>query len=81
MDVKKLLAEEIDFKSKVLILCQRNRWELNFRVINDTQTQNNHSYEIEVVINNYSYGSGIANSKKEAEQNASKLALQKIETL
>ena len=81
VDVKKLLAEEIDFKSKLLILCQRNRWELDFRVSNETQAPNHHSYEIVVYINNENYGSGTANSKKEAEQNASKIALQKIENI
>lgn len=80
VDVKKLLAEEIDFKSKLLILCQRNRWELDFKIVNESQSPNQHAYEIAVTINNENYGTGSANSKKEAEQLASKLALQKLES-
>ncbi len=81
VDVKKLLAEEIDFKSKLLILCQRNRWELDFKIINESQSPNQHAYEIAVIINSENYGTGSANSKKEAEQLASKIALQKIDNL
>jgi ribonuclease-3 len=75
VDVKKLLAEEIDFKSKLLILTQRNRWELDFRIRQDSQSSNQHLYEIEVFINDVKYGIGTASSKKEAEQIASKASL------
>ncbi len=75
VDVKKLLAEEIDFKSKLLILCQRNRWELDYQIQNEAQSSVNHTYEIRVYINKEKYGLGIANSKKEAEQIASKESL------
>jgi len=75
VDVKKLLAEEIDFKSKLLILTQRNRWELDFRILQDSQNSTQHLYEIEVFINGVKYGVGSANSKKEAEQIASKASL------
>jgi ribonuclease-3 len=75
VDVKKLLAEEIDFKSKLLILTQRNKWELDFRVLQDSQNSNQHLYEIEVFINDVKYGIGTASSKKEAEQIASKESL------
>jgi ribonuclease-3 len=81
VDVKKLLAEEIDFKSKLLILCQRNRWDLDYRIKNENQTANHSSYEIDVYINSEYYGTGVANSKKEAEQNASKKALERIDFL
>ncbi len=75
VDVKKLLSEEIDFKSKLLIFCQRNRWELDFRIRQDSQISNHHVYEIEVFINDVKYGIGSASSKKEAEQIASKASL------
>lgn len=75
VDVKKLLAEEIDFKSKLLILTQRNRWELDFRIRQDSQSSPQHLYEIEVFINDVKYGFGSASSKKEAEQIASKETL------
>lgn len=81
VDVKKLLAEEIDFKSKLLILCQRNRWELDYRIIHETQTPNQHTYEIVVYINDVKYGHGTANSKKEAEQVASKISLEMLNEL
>lgn len=78
VDVKKLLAEEIDFKSKLLILCQRNRWDLDFKIVNENQSPNQHTYEIVVYINNVKYGNGNGNSKKEAEQVASKVSLEML---
>jgi ribonuclease-3 len=81
IDVSRLLSEDTDFKSKLFILCQRNKWELEFLVLNELGNNSNRSYEIEVIINNEKYGTGVGNSKKEAEQVASKITLEQLDDL
>lgn len=77
-DMNKLLEEEIDFKSKLFIWCQKNRYEVEFK----TLTEENHGgywkYTMIAVINNKSYGMGSGSSKKVAEQAASKETLELI---
>lgn len=74
-DLNKVLEEEIDFKSKLFIWCQKNRLEVEFK----TLTEENHGgfwkYTMMAVINNKNYGRGTGSSKKIAEQAASKETL------
>ena len=74
-DLNKILEEEIDFKSKLFIWCQKSHLNLDFIVIKEENIQGNWQYEIEVLINEKAYGRGIGNSKKSAEQAASKETL------
>lgn len=74
-DLNKILEEEIDFKSKLVIWCQKAKLKLEFRIIKEENVQGNWQYEIEVVINEKQYGKGTGNSKKFAEQAASKETL------
>ena len=72
VDVNKLLEEEIDFKSRLIIWCQKKRLPLEFIVISEKKHQGVNNYSIEVRINKTVYGTGAGGNKKEAEQNASK---------
>ncbi len=74
-DLNKILEEEIDFKSRLVIWCQKSRLQLEFVVLKEENIQGNWQYEIEVYINEKAYGRGIGNSKKGAEQAASKETL------
>lgn len=74
-DLNKILEEEIDFKSRLFIWCQKSRLQLEFTVIREENIQGNWQYEIEVFINEKAYGRGTGNSKKGAEQAASKETL------
>jgi ribonuclease-3 len=76
IDIKKLLSEDNDYKSKLFIICQRNRWELEFRCDQEAPAK---TYDIIVYINNEKYGAGTGYTKKEAEQEASKLTLEILE--
>lgn len=78
IDVNKLLTEDTDFKSKLFIICQRNRWELDFRTEQQVVSK---SYEIVVYINNEKYGVGHGSTKKEAEQAASKQTIELLDQL
>jgi ribonuclease-3 len=71
----KILEEEIDFKSRLFIWCQKSHLTLEFVVVKEENIQGNWQYEIEVLINEKAYGRGIGNSKKSAEQAASKETL------
>lgn len=75
-DINKVLEEEIDFKSKLFIWCQKSRLELEFK----TLTEENHGgfwkYTMMAVINNKNYGMGSGSSKKIAEQAASRETLE-----
>ncbi len=74
-DINKVLEEEIDFKSKLFIWCQKNRLEVEFK----TLTEENHGgfwkYTMMAVVNGKNYGRGTGSSKKIAEQAASKETL------
>ena len=72
VDVNKLLEEEIDFKSRLIIWCQKKRLPLEFVVVSENKHQGANNYSIEVRINKAVYGTGVGGNKKEAEQNASK---------
>lgn len=78
IDVKKLLSEDTDYKSKLFIICQRNRWELEFRTEQETPSK---SYDIIVYINNEKYGKGSGTTKKDAEQEASKTTIELLDQL
>lgn len=74
-DLNKILEEEIDFKSRLFIWCQKSHLTLEFIVVKEDNIQGNWQYEIEVYINEKLYGHGIGNSKKSAEQAASRETL------
>jgi ribonuclease-3 len=76
IDIKKLLTEDNDHKSKLFIICQRNRWDLEFRCDQEAPAK---SYDIVVYINTEKYGTGTGYTKKEAEQEASKSTLELLE--
>ncbi len=48
-----------------------------YRVVSDSGPDHNKTFEICVLINNVEYGSGIGKSKKEAEQQAARTAIEK----
>lgn len=74
-DLNKILEEEIDFKSRLYIWCQRSQLDLEYQVINEEQLKGKWRYEVQILINNKPYGRGSGESKKSAEQAASKETL------
>ena len=71
-DFTDVLKEEIDFKSKLHIWCQRKRYTLEYKVISEKIISGSWDYSIEAYINNKPYGQGRGPNKKVAEQIASK---------
>lgn len=78
LNFNRLLEEEIDFKSKLFIWCQRKKLQLDFVVLKETHENGQWKYEVVVVINKKEFGKGTGLSKKTAEQDAAKETLQLI---
>ena len=78
LNFNKLLEEEIDFKSKLFIWCQRKKLNLDFLVVKEYQENSQWNYEIKVIINHKEFGRGVGLSKKTAEQEAAKQTLHLI---
>lgn len=78
INLNQLLEEELDFKSKLFIWCQKNKLDIAFEVVSEENFGHEWKYVVEVIINEKPYGRGIGSSKKKAEQVASKEALELI---
>ena len=79
LNLEKLCATEIDFKSRIIEWGQKNKKEINFTC----QEQVNESDKTPVFVSHLLLhdeimGMGLGKSKKEAEQNAAKQAIQLI---
>lgn len=80
LDLATLLEKEIDFKSKLFIWSQKNKLNIDFKSIREELIDGEWHYEVEVYINSNPYGRGVGDSKKVAEQAASKETLELIGT-
>ncbi len=75
LDINKVLEEEIDFKSKLMIWAQRSKISVEFTVLESITEGNETRHLIEARIKGTAYGRGRAGSKKAAEQLAAKETL------
>ena len=78
VDLNKLLEEEIDFKSRLIIWCQKKRMKIDFIVVDEQHTHGAWEYEVSIQINKRDFGRGRAGSKKQAEQVAARQTLELI---
>ena len=78
LDLNKILEEEIDFKSKLYIWCQKKQLKLDFIILSEENNGSNWVYSVLTIINDVNYGRGTGSSKKMAEQAASKETLDLI---
>ena len=76
INLTKLLEEEIDFKSKLFIWCQKRKLTIEFIVISESHENGQWSYRVKAMINNTEYGIGSGQSKKAAEQEAARETFQ-----
>lgn len=76
VNINQLLTDEIDFKSKLYILCQRNKLKIEFKVIDEINKGTAWEYKTLIFINNKKYGIGVGSSKKNSEQVAAKETLE-----
>ena len=66
-----------DYKSVLQELVQTNKKSLEYVLIRETGPSHDKEFEVNVIVENIVYGTGIGKTKKEAEQNAAKDALSK----
>lgn len=74
-------SDFIDYKSELIIYCQKNNININFDCLNDNFYNNVHEFTVEANLNGEAFGIGIAKSKKEAEKIAAFNAMKKLELL
>ena len=67
-----------DYKSALQIAVQTDKRSVEYVLINEEGPSHKKVFTVEVRVEGIIYGRGIANSKKEAEQNAAKEALDKL---
>ena len=67
-----------DYKSSLQEFVQTEQKSLEYNIINEEGPAHDKRFTVEVKIDNIVYGTGIGTSKKEAEQEAAKNALEKL---
>jgi ribonuclease-3 len=79
INIDKVAYKEVNFKSKLIEWSQKNRVNLEFNML-DQKKDNNGSpmFHFEVVIEGLQGCSGVGYSKKESQQLASKLTLERL---
>lgn len=80
INIKTLAATEIDFKSRIIEWGQKNKKDINFTCREESNAETKSPIFVShLLIADKIIGLGSGNSKKEAEQNAAKQALSKID--
>lgn len=72
----KLIHNDHDFKSKLIIWCQKRKMQLEFIIEEEKQTQGKQRFVVKAVANGVVCGIGSDHTKKSAEQQAAKIALE-----
>ena len=80
IDLEELENTETDFKSKLTEWSQKERQNLEFRVLQEARSNEGRNYLVGVFVNNSLLGQGSNFSKKRAEQMASEKAWESINT-
>lgn len=79
INLEKISKKEVNFKSKLIEWSQKNHFELHFELISQSHDQAySPTFESEVLIEGISGGKGTGYSKKESQQMAARMALDKI---
>lgn len=79
INLDKVAYKEVNFKSKLIEWCQKNRVNLDFKLVEQKRDKNNSPMFIyQVTIEGVEGGTGQGYSKKESQQQASKLTLQSL---
>ncbi len=79
INIDKVAYKEVNFKSKLIEWSQKNRVQLNFDIINQNKDENGSPvFEYKVTLEGIDGEKGKGYSKKESQQIASKLTLQRL---
>ncbi len=79
LNLEKISAKEVNFKSKLLEWCQKNHFDLRYELITESHDDMfSPTFESEVYAENIFLGRGKGYAKKESQQKASEQALGRI---
>lgn len=79
INIDKVAYKEINFKSKLIEWCQKNKVRLDFKLLEQTKEgRNSPVFKYQVLVEGLEGGIGEGYSKKESQQLASKLTLQQL---
>jgi len=79
IDIEELISTELNFKSKLIEWGQKNKKEINFKLIEEKEANNKLKiYIVEAEIDKKVFGTGKDYSIKKAEQIAAKIAWDKL---
>ena len=78
IDLENLEAINIDHKSQLLIYCQKNKLELEFKILKEETEKGSVTFTMGAFINGELKGQSTALSKRSAEQAAAEIASQEI---
>ena len=79
INIDKVAYKEVNFKSKLIEWTQKNRVKMEFRLVEQSEDKvGSPKFMYQVVLENVEGCSGTGYSKKESQQMASKLTLQKL---
>jgi ribonuclease-3 len=81
IDIETLAKKEVNFKSKLLEWSQKYKVMLDFELLeNFTDPENNPVFQSQAKLNGLPAGVGTGYSKKESQQQASRMAMKKIKS-
>jgi len=79
INIDKVAYKEVNFKSKLIEWGQKNKVELNFKLLEHSKDkQGNPTFDFQVVLEGIPCGEGHGYSKKESQQEAAKITLQRL---
>lgn len=79
IDLDLVTQEDHNYKSKIFIWAQRNKKTIQFTLINTKHAGSNKIFTVHLLLENEIYGEGTGSTKKQAEQMAAKMALEKLD--
>lgn len=78
LDMEQIRQQDTDYKSRIIIWCQREKKKIDFLLVKEEMNGTEMKYEIHLAIDGEVKSKGMAKTKKEAEQLAARQALEKI---
>ncbi|WP_028897142.1 ribonuclease III [Prevotella sp. HUN102] len=79
INIDKVAYKEVNFKSKLIEWSQKNKVQLDFKLLEHSKDkQGNPTFDFQVVLEGISCGEGHGYSKKESQQEAAKITLQRL---
>ena len=79
INIDKVAYKEVNFKSKLIEWSQKNKVKMEFKLIeNQKDKQGSPTFHFQVIMEDIPCGEGHGYSKKESQQEASKLTLQRL---